>query len=474
MPSERDSDGHKPVIVDAERRPSDAGKPKSDPKQSTTGVSGAKSLIAAAERRRFLFGGRVIDPATRKVRACNILIENGRITRVGRDVKSEGAKLVDCRRKYIAPGFIDLHCHLREPGNEDAETIASGTRAALAGGFLRVCPMPNTEPPVDTEALVRFELHRAEEAGFARVLPVGCCTRGRQGKELAEIAGMKTAGVVAVSDDGSWISDAQVMRRVLEYAKAFDIPVISHCELAEMPGVANEGLISTRLGLAGSPVVAEAAAASRDILLAEYVGARIHIAHVSAAATVDVVRRAKERGVEVTAETCPHYFTLTEEALVGFDTNFKVNPPLRTEQDRQAVISGLADGTIDAIATDHAPHTRQDKDLEFDLAPPGIIGLETAFSLGYEQLVLSGQIELVDYIRLLTTGPARVLGLPQPSIEPGAPADLVILDLEARWTYTPDLGMSRSHNSPFFGCELKGRVLSGVLGEEQFWLLHPA
>lgn len=425
--------------------------------------------------RVLLFGGRVIDTQTGRVAARDILIEAGRIKEVGRGLKASDARIVDCRRKHIAPGFIDLHCHLREPGNEDAETIASGAKSALAGGFTRVCPMPNTEPAVDSEALVRFELHRAAEAGFARLHPVGCCTRGRQGKELAEIAQMKAAGAVAISDDGAWIADAQVMRRVLEYAKAFDLVVVSHCELAGLSdGSANEGLVATRLGLAGVPDVAEAAAACRDVLLAEYIGARIHIAHVSCAKTVDVVRWAKARGVEVTAETCPHYFTLTDKALGGFDTSFKVNPPLRTEADRQAVIAGLEDGTIDAIATDHAPHTKQAKEVEFDLASSGIIGFETAFSLGYEQLVLSGRLGLAEYIRKLTTLPATILGLDAPRIEPGASAELVVLDLEARWTYTPELVLSRSHNSPFFGRTLCGRVTAGIIGEEQFWLLHPA
>lgn len=425
--------------------------------------------------RLLLSGGKVIDPTRGKVLQVDILIESGKVVEVGRSLKADDCRAVDCRRRYIAPGFLDLHCHLREPGNEDAETIASGTRAALAGGFTRVCPMPNTEPAVDSEALVRFALHRAEEAGFARVLPVGCCTRARQGKELAEIAGMKAAGAVALSDDGCWISDAQVMRRVLEYAKAFDLPVLSHCELSGLgPAGAHEGIVATRLGLAGVPDVAEAAAACRDIMLAEYTGARLHICHVSCARTVEVVRSAKSRGVEVTAETCPHYFTLTDEALCGFDSNFKVNPPLRTERDRQAIITALADGTIDAIATDHAPHTKQDKEVEFDAAPAGMIGLETAFSLGYEHLVLSGNMGLAEYVERLTAGPARVLGIEPARIEPGADADLVILDLEARWTYSPDLVLSRSRNSPYFGRELVGRVTAGVIGDEQFWLLHPA
>ncbi len=428
-----------------------------------------------ANKRVLLAGGRVIDPLAGKVRIWDVLIENGKIVKLGKGLKAKQAQRIDCRRKHIAPGFIDMHCHLREPGHEDAETIATGTKAALAGGFTRVCPMPNTDPPVDSEAQVRFQLCRAEEAGFARVHPIGCCTRARAGKELAEIGAMKKAGAVAVSDDGAWIADPRVMRRVLDYSKAFDIPVISHCELAGLDyGVANEGLVSTRLGLRAGPDVSEAAAAARDILLAEFVGARIHIAHVSCATTVDIIRWAKARGIQVTAEASPHHFTLTDEALAGFDTNYKVNPPLRTEKDRQAVIRGLADGTIDAIATDHAPHTKSEKEVEFDNAPPGMIGFETAFGLGYEQLVLTGDMRLPDYINRMTVAPARILGLPVPRIEPGANAELVILDLKAQWTYTPEQVMSRSHNSPFFGRQFQGRVVGGFLGGEQFWLLHPA
>lgn len=433
-------------------------------------------MLNSPERadRLLLSGGKVIDPVRGRVLLLDVLIEAGKVVEVGRFLKTENCRVIDCKNKYIAPGFLDLHCHLREPGNEEAETIATGTKAALAGGFTKVCPMPNTSPAVDSEALVRFELHRAEEAGFAEVFPVGCCTKGRQGKELAEIAGMKKAGVVALSDDGAWIADAQVMRRVLEYAKAFNLPVFCHCELNGLEGVAHEGAVATRLGLTGVPDVGEAAAACRDIMLADYVGAKVHICHVSCARTVEVVRAAKARGVEVTAETCPHYFTLTDEALSSFDSNYRVNPPLRTERDRQAILAALADGTIDAIATDHAPHTKQDKEVEFAAAPPGIIGFETAFSLGYEMLVVSGLMSLPQYIDKLTTGPARVLGMGDLSIKVGNRADLVILDLQARWTYTPDLVLSRSRNSPFFGRELVGRVIAGVVGEEQFWFLHPA
>jgi len=422
---------------------------------------------------RILFqGGTVVDPQKASTRRADVLVVGGMIERVEARISAgDGTEVLDCRGKHIAPGFADMHCHLREPGREDEETIASGTAAALAGGFTRACPMPNTEPPIDTEAQVRFEIRRAAETGFARVHPVGCCTKGRQGKELAEIGSMVEAGAVAFSDDGSPVSDPQVMRRALEYCKAFDVPVISHCEVMELvEGVANEGRVSTKLGLKSGPDVAESAQAARDVLLAEFTRARLHLAHVSARATVDVIRWAKARGVQVTAETCPHYFTLTEEALGEFDANYKVNPPLRSEADRRAVIAGLADGTIDAIATDHAPHLKGEKEAEFDAAPPGIIGFETAFSLGYEQLVLGKVLSLADYIARLTVAPRRILNLPPAAVAVGSDAELVVLDLKADWAYSADRVLSLSRNSPFLGRTMRGRVAAALVGNKLFRL----
>ena len=421
--------------------------------------------------RLLLRNGSVIHPGKGVVRRQDVLIENGHITRLGKNLRPRAVETYDCRGKYIAPGFIDMHCHLREPGNEDAETISSGTRAALAGGFTRVCPMPNTLPPVDTEAAVRFQTQKAKRAGFARVFPVGCATRGRQGKDLAEIGSMHSAGAVAFSDDGNWVEDAAVMRRVLEYCKAFDVPVISHCEMARLAeGVANEGLLSTRLGLRGKPWPGEAAAAARDVMLAEFLGARLHVAHVSCAATVDVIRWAKRRKVQVTAEACPHHFSLTDESLAGYDSRFKVNPPLRTETDRKAVLDGLADGTIDCIATDHAPHTKSDKEVEFDRAPAGMTGFETAFSLGYEHLVLAKRMRLPQYVARLTVMPARILGLDEPAIEKGLPSELVLLDVKQEWVFEEENVRSRSSNSPFIGRKMRGRVLGGVLPGGRMWL----
>jgi dihydroorotase len=427
-------------------------------------------MKAETRARLLLQGGIVIDPQKASTRRADVLVVDGRIEKVETAIPAaDSTEVIDCRGKHIAPGFADMHCHLREPGREDEETIASGTAAALAGGFTRVCPMPNTEPAIDTEAQVRYQIRRASETGFARVHPVGCCTKGRQGKELAEIGSMVEAGAVAFSDDGSPIADAQVMRRVLEYCKAFDVPVISHCEIRELvEGVANEGRVSTRLGLKSGPDVAESAQAARDVLLAEFTRARLHIAHVSARATVDIIRWAKARGVQVTAETCPHYFSLTEDALAHFDANCKVNPPLRAEADRRAVIAGLADGTIDAIATDHAPHLKGEKDAEFDAAPPGIIGLETAFSLGYEQLVLGKVLSLADYIARLTVAPRRILNLPPATAAAGSEAELVVLDLKAEWKYTVDSILSLSRNSPFLGRTMRGRVSAVLLGDKLF------
>lgn len=429
------------------------------------------ALVGETLDRLLLRGGTVLDPTTRTLRRADVLLAGGKVEAMGANLGGDQPALraMDCKGKHITLGFVDLHCHLREPGREDEETVASGAAAALAGGFTRVCPMPNTDPAIDSVAQVRFQIRRGADTGLAQVHPIGCCTKARQGQELAEIGAMVSAGAVAFSDDGSPVANPQVMRRVLEYAKAFDVPIISHCEVKELvEGVANEGRVSTRLGLKSGPDVAESAQAARDILLAEFTQARLHLAHVSARSTVDLVRWAKARGVQVTAETCPHYFALTEESLPGYDANYKVNPPLRSEADRQAIVAGLADGTIDVVATDHAPHLQGEKEAEFDAAPPGIIGLETAFSLGYEHLVLTRALSLADYLARLTVVPRRILKLPEAGIAPGSEAELVILDLKAEWVYTPDSVHSLSRNSPFLGRTLRGRVCAVLLGDKLF------
>ncbi len=416
-------------------------------------------------------GGSVIDPVGGRIRKADVLIENGLVKAVGARIKAPDAKKVDCRNRFLAPGFIDLHCHLREPGEEISETIASGTWAAFASGFTQICPMPNTNPAIDSEALVRFELEAARGVKGARLIPVGCCTKGRQGKELAELGGMSMAGARAVSDDGNWVSDANLMRRVLEYAKTFNLLVMSHCEVPELSlGLADEGFVATRLGLPASPGIAEAIAAMRDIMLAEWTGAPLHICHVSSRETVEVLRWAKARGVAVTAETCPHYFTLTSEALGReYDSNLRVNPPLRSELDRKAIVRALKDGTIDAISTDHAPHTSEEKEREFEAAAPGIIGFETAFSLCYEVLVLKKVLTLPELVARLSTAPAQILGLEPPAIEPGKEANLVLLDTEVRWEFSRERVLSRSFNTPFLGRMMRGKVVAVFLGENYYF-----
>jgi dihydroorotase len=423
-----------------------------------------------------LRGATVIDPGgdtmrnrVPRPRVADILIRKGMVERIGRRLPANGSEVWELSGKFISPGFIDLHCHLREPGREDEETIRTGTMAALAGGFTRVCCMPNTEPAIDNENIVRAIVNESDRWRQARVLPIGAATKGRQGAELAEFGSMKNAGAIAVSDDGNAISSPEIMRRVLEYARVFDLPVIDHCEDRTMTrdGVMNEGRVSARLGLPGMPACAEEIVVMRDILLAEYTGGRLHIAHVSTRGSVELIRRAKQQGIPVTCETCPHYFTLTEESVAGFDPKYKMNPPLRTEADRLAIREGLADGTIDVIATDHAPHLASEKEVEFSRAPFGIIGLETAFSLGIEELVNRGYLSLSGLLAKLTAAPAQVIGLPSRIVE-GEEADLVIFDPELKWTYTREAVYSQSCNSPFIGRKLTGKVLYAILGDRVF------
>jgi dihydroorotase len=419
--------------------------------------------------RLLLRGATLLDPERGAERPADVLIEDGRVTRIGRNIRAADVETWDLAGKYLAPGFIDLHCHLREPGREDEETIASGTLAALAGGFTTVCCMPNTEPAIDHENVVRAIVNESARIGQARVLPIAAATKGRQGAELAEIGALVSAGAVAVSDDGNPIAGAEVMRRVLEYSKIFDVPVINHCEEPALTrgGVMHEGAVSARLGLPGMPAAAEEIMVSRDIRLAEFTQGRLHIAHVSAAGSVELVRRARDKGIAVTCETCPHYFTLTDEHVSGFDPNYKMNPPLRTAGDVQAIKEGLADGTIDAIATDHAPHLASEKLVELERAPFGIIGLQTAFSLGIRELVKPGILTLAGLVAKLTAGPARVLKLTC-TVAVGAPANIVVLDPKLRWTYRAEDNHSLSANSPFLGQELTGKVLGAII-QDRVW-----
>jgi len=423
--------------------------------------------------RLLLRGGRVVDPAQGLDSTLDVMIADAMIEQVAPRIPPRGAQVLDMKGLVVCPGFIDIHTHLREPGREDKETIATGTRAAAAGGFTAVCAMPNTDPVNDTAGITRAILEKARAEGVVRVYPIGAISRGQKGEELAEYGDLKEAGCVAVSDDGRPVASARVMRRALEYAKAFDLVVVDHCEeptLAEKACM-NEGPVSTTLGLRGQPAAGEAIVVERDVLLAELTSGRVHVAHLSAGASVDAVRRGKARGVRVTAEATPHHLFLTDEAVreTGYDTNTKMNPPLRSEADRQAVVAGLRDGTIDCIATDHAPHTVDDKKVEFDQAANGIVGLETAVPLCLDRLVGTGLVELPHLVALLSANPARVLGLPGGTLAPGSPADLTVLDLTKKRQVDPARFESRSRNTPFGGWILKGWPAMTIVGGRVAW-----
>lgn len=403
-------------------------------------------------------GGRIIDPG-RTDTVGDVVVEDGRIRSVGPADGEAADRVVDAGNCLVVPGLIDIHVHLREPGHEYKETIASGAAAAVTGGFTAVCAMPNTSPVNDNAQVTRFILDRARAAGLARVYPVASITRGLKGEQLSEFAELKAAGAVAFSDDGRPVEGSRRMRRAMEYARGFDMPIVSHCEELDLvgDGVMNEGVVATRLGLAGIPNAAESIMVMRDIALAELTGARLHICHVSCAESIAAIRAAKDRGARVTAETAPHYFTLTEEAVAEYDTRAKMNPPLRTEADRQAVRQALADGTLDAIATDHAPHSILEKEGEFDQAANGIIGLETALPLSL-RLAADGVLPLTDLIAKLTVAPARILGLPCGLI-PGAAADITVIDPQRTWTVDAECFASLSRNCPFDGWQVTGRAV---------------
>lgn len=410
--------------------------------------------------------GRVVDPKNNIDEITNVIVAQGVITACGSAIVApDDAEIIDAKGCIIAPGFLDLHVHLREPGREDAETIASGCSAAAAGGFTGVACMPNTTPAIDTKEIVRFVLEQAAEQACA-VYPVAAITKGRKGVELTEMAELADAGAVAVSDDGDWVADGNLMRRALEYAHMYGLPVISHCEERKyaLQGVMHEGATSTRLGMKGIPRVSEDTAVSRDIALAEYTGAHLHIAHMSTAGAVDEVRRAKARGVHVTAETAPHYICFTDTEIAAFNTSFKMKPPLRTEDDVAALKEGLRDGTIDCIATDHAPHASEDKDVEFDRAPFGIIGLETALSVCLAALVDTKVLSLNRLIELFSYGPAGIIGIKKHGVVVGAPADITIFDPQEKWTVTAKTLLSLSKNSPWLGKDLRGKAVATIIG----------
>lgn len=412
-------------------------------------------------------GGRVIDPANRLDAVADVLILDGQVARVGPGLAPpEGTPAIDAAGKVVAPGFIDMHVHLREPGEEYKETVATGTRAAAAGGFTAVSAMANTLPVNDTRAVTDYILAQARADGVVRVYPIGAVSKGLRGEELAELGELAEAGCVAYSDDGKPVKNSGLLRRALEYAQAFGKPIISHAEDASLAagGVMHEGFVSTDLGLKGVPAAAEEVMVARDIALTELTGSPVHIAHVSTAGAVRLIRDAKARGVPVTAEVTPHHLLLTDEAVRGFDPHTKMSPPLRAKRDVEALREALADGTLDAIATDHAPHALADKEVEFDLAAFGILGLETAVPLCLTHLVREGILDLPTYIARQTVGPARILDLPLGTLSPGVPGDVTILDLERELTIDPSRFYSRSRNTPFGGWRCVGVPWMTIVG----------
>ena len=424
--------------------------------------------------RLLIRGARVLDPAAGLDAVSDISIEDGAIAAIGPGLRAKDAEVLEAHGLVAAPGFIDMHVHLREPGFEYKETIDSGAGAAAAGGFAAVAAMANTDPVNDCRAVTEYILERAAEAGKARVYPIGAITRGMKGQELAEMGEMVEAGAVAVSDDGLPVADPNVMRRAMEYATTFDIAVIEHCETPELHpgGVMNEGYWSTVLGLRGIPRASERISVARNIVLAEMTGARFHVAHLSTAGALAQVREAKARGLRVSCEVTPHHLVLTDESVKDYDTDTKMKPPLVTEEDREALLEGLADGTVDAIATDHAPHHADEKREDFDHAPFGIVGLETAVPLCLDRLVKPGVISMTRLVELFTTGPARILGVEGGTLRVGAPADVTLLDPKRPHLVDPERFVSRGRNTPFAGWELEGAAVATLVSGRIVWKLE--
>lgn len=428
--------------------------------------------MPTSPRPLLLKGGRVIDPSQKLDARVDVLLVDGKVAEIGQNVSErEHVHVQDVSGLVVCPGLIDLHVHLREPGGEHKETIATGARAAAAGGFTAVCAMPNTDPPIDDPAAVGFVRAEGRRVGAARVYPTGAVSIGQKGERLAEMGEMVAAGAVAFTDDGRPVSDAGLMRVALEYTQSFNVPVASHCEEKSLSrnGSMNEGLVSTRLGLTGIPNAAEDVMIMRDILLAELTGGRLHIQHVSTFHGVEMVRQAKARGIHVTAEATPHHLTLTDEACDGYRTEAKVNPPLRSAADRQAVIEGLVDGTLDVVATDHAPHHYDEKEQAFEDAPFGLVGLETALGILLTHLVGKNLITLNTLVQRMSCAPARAFNLPGGTLQVGGPADVTVFDPNLDWTVEPAKLVSKSRNTPFAGWQLKGKAVMTVVGGNIAW-----
>lgn len=415
--------------------------------------------------------GRVIDPAANFDGTADLLIEDESIAGYGKDLDVAGAEQFDASGMIVAPGFIDMHVHLREPGFEYSETIESGSRAAAAGGFTSICCMPNTQPVNDSATVTSYIVERARRNAVVNVYPIGAITKGSAGEELAAIGSMKKAGIVAVSDDGRPVMNARVMRRAMEMAHSFGLPVIDHCEDLHLSagGDMHEGLTSVKLGLRGIPACSEDVMVARDILLAEVTGARFHVAHISSKNAVAMVRHAKAMGLPVTSEVCPHHFALSDEDVIPYDSNFKMKPPLRGHVDVEAAISGITSGAIDAIATDHAPHPGSEKMQEFERCPFGILGLETAIGLSIETFVSGGRISLAKLVELFTTAPARILNLDRGTLKGGRPADVTIFDTSTVWKYDVNRSFSKSRNTPFHGREFRGGPIATIVNGRFVW-----
>jgi dihydroorotase len=416
-------------------------------------------------------GGRVIDPASGGDAIADVLIRDGRIESIGTGLAADDVRILDAAGAIVAPGFIDMHVHLREPGIEHAETIETGARAAAAGGFTTICCMPNTQPVNDSATVTSYIVHRAREVACVNVFPIGAITKGSLGEELAAIGSMREAGIVAISDDGRPVMNARVMRRAMELARALDLLVIDHCEDLNLSagGDMNEGNQSVRLGLRGIPSASEDVMVARDLLLAELTGARYHVAHLSTSRSIAMVAFARSRGIAVTCEVTPHHFALSDAEIIAYDSNYKMKPPLRCHHDAETIIQGIVDGVVDAIATDHAPHPGDEKMQEFERCPFGITGLETAIGLSLSVLVHTGRISVNRMVELFTTGPANVLKLNRGTLAPGAPADVTIFDLTTEWTYDVQQSYSKSRNSPFSGRKFSGGPLATIVGGEIVW-----